>query len=112
MEPLRGKQGRYKKIDALTKRYLPPPVVRNCTAGDVFGYVPVRFTSKKKQPFAYGVSSGPVIITRRRSSLSLITRQKQLEPYSTGSAVLYAVNSLKSCLVFNVDGAFGTFFKK
>ena len=68
--------------------------------------------SNKKHPLAYGVSSGPVIITLNISNLLFITRQKQLLPYSTGSAFLYAANSLNKRRVLSAVGAAGVFFKK
>lgn len=68
--------------------------------------------SKKKQPLAYGVSSGPVIKTRTISNRLDITRQKQLLPYSMGRAVLYDVNSLNKRRVSSETGAVGVFWRK
>ena len=61
------------------KRTQPPPVVRSCTLGGPLGNSGGRKMSKMKAPFAYGVSSGPMMSALRCTACVFRERNVILE---------------------------------
>lgn len=64
------------------------------TSGQRWLYSNGKKMSKSKQPFSYGVPSGPMIIALRTSTRASSTRKKTDECHATGRLVVRIANSL------------------